>query len=537
MRHIKFMQKDNKRENKKKQKKEKTARQERYEEYKAQGKEEHELSGEHGISGQKSISGQHGMSGRNKTPEKIPDPKKPIFNIIYIFLGFFVIMAGYYTYFISMKSDEVINNSYNKRQEVLSQRIIRGDILSADGEVLAHTKVDEDGKESREYPYGAIFAPVVGRTSKGKTGIEESENIRLLTTNINTLEVMYSDLSGSKSPGDNVVTTLDSRLQELAYEALGDNRGAVVVLEASTGKVLAMVSKPSYDPNTIDEDWEELVADEDTEAALINRATQGKYPPGSTFKILTALEYMRENPAYRKYDYDCDGSIEYDEMVIHCHNNKAHGEVDLVDSFAESCNTSFANIGKGLDMTAFRTLAEKFLFNKSLPVNMASSVSSFALEKGSSGIKEEMQTAIGQGRTLISPLHNAMITATIANGGVMMKPYVVDHIENAEGAIVKRYSPSQIARLMTPEEVNYLGKMMRKVVTDGTASKLKKLKVEVAGKTGSADNSAGKAHSWFVGYAPYKDPEIVISIIVENVGTGSEYAVPIAQEIIKEYFK
>ncbi len=483
------------------------------------------------------IRKQEVKSEQNIKPEKVPDQRKSIFNIIYIFLGLFVVMAGYYTYFITFQSDEVINNSYNKRQEVLSERIVRGDILSADGQVLAHTKVDEEGKETREYPFGEVYAPVVGRNTKGKTGIEESENIRLLTTNINTLEVMYSDLSGTKSPGDNVVTTIDSRLQQVAYDALGNNRGAVVVLEAATGKVLAMVSRPSYDPNTIDEDWEELVADEDDEAALINRATQGVYPPGSTFKILTALEYMRENPAFKKYDYDCDGSIEYDEMVIHCYNNKVHGEVDLTESFAESCNTSFANIGKGLDITSYRALAEKFLFNRGLPVNMASSVSSFSLEKGRSGIKEAMQTALGQGKTVITPLHNAMITATIANGGVMMKPYVVDHIENAEGGIVKRYSSSQIARLMTPEEVDYIGKMMRKVVTDGTATKLKKLDVEVAGKTGSADNSKGKPHSWFVGYAPYKDPEIVVSIIVENVGTGSEYAVPIAQEIMEEYFK
>jgi peptidoglycan glycosyltransferase len=446
-------------------------------------------------------------------------------------------MTGYYSYYILVQSDEVINNAYNKRQEVLSERIVRGRILSADGEVLAQTLVDEDGKETRQYPYGEMFAHVVGRYSKGKSGIEESENIRLLTSNINSIEVMYSDLMGEKSPGDNVVTTLDANLQEVVFEALGDHRGAVVVMEASTGKILSMVSKPTYDPNDVDEEWMELLADEDEEAPLFNRASQGKYKPGSTFKVMTALAYMRENLAYLEYEYDCEGSIEYDGMIIHCHNNKKHGEVDLPKSLAKSCNASFASIGMGLDMDKFYDLCEDFLFNQNLPVTMASSVSSFTLQKGVSVVKDAMQTAFGQGDTLISPLHNAMITAAVANGGVMMKPYVVDHIENAEGAIIKQNESQKIGRMMSGVEADYLADMMRLTVTDGTATKLEDLKVEAAGKTGSADNSTGKAHSWFIGFAPYEDTEVVVSIIVENVGTGSEFAVPIAKKIFKEYSK
>ncbi len=463
--------------------------------------------------------------------------RKTIFQIIYIFLGLFVLMTGYYTYYILFQSDEIINNGYNKRQEVLAQRIVRGNILSSEGDILATTLVDQKGNEIRNYPYGKVFAPVVGRFDNGKTGIEEAENIRLLTTNINSLEVMYSDLIGEKSPGDNVVSTLDADLQQVAYDALGNNRGAAVVVEAATGKILAMVSKPSYDPNKVHQDWEQLIADEDLKAPLLNRATQGLYPPGSTFKVLTALEYMRENPSFKQYDYQCTGSMEFDDMTIHCHNNKRHGEVDLTKSFAKSCNTSFANIGKDLDMTAFRTLCEDFLFNRNLPVNMVSSVSSFTLEKGKSGVREEMQTAIGQGNTLISPLHNAMITATVANEGIMMKPYVVDRIENAQGGKVKQYSAQKLGRLMSSEESKDLKKMMRQVVTDGTATKLEDLKQNAAGKTGSADNAGGKAHSWFIGFAPYEKPEIVVSVIVENVGTGSEYAVPIAKKIFQEYFK
>jgi penicillin-binding protein A len=466
------------------------------------------------------------------------DPKNPIFNIIYIFLGLFVLIMGYFTYFLVARGNEVINSTYNKRQEVLAERVVRGEIRSADGEVLAETVVDDEGKESREYPYGDLYAHVVGRFSKGKTGIEESENIRLLTSNINSLEVMYSDLVGEKSPGDNVVTTLDSKLQQAAYDALGDNRGAIVVMEPSTGKILAMVSKPAYDPNKVDALWEELLADEDTESPLINRATQGLYPPGSTFKVLTSLEFVRENPLFSDYDYDCNGSFEYESMTIHCYNNKSHGEVDLPLSFAKSCNTSFASIGKDLDMDSFYDLCEDFLFNTNLPVNMASNPSKFTLKEGNSGVQDAMQTAIGQGHTLITPLHNAMIAAAVANGGVMMKPYVVDHIENADGGMVKRYSPKIARKPMTPSEADYIGEMMRLVVTDGTGKKLKDMKEKIAGKTGSADHGEGEpAHAWFIGYAPYDNPEIVVSVIIESVGTGSDYAVPAAKKIFQAYFK
>jgi peptidoglycan glycosyltransferase len=466
------------------------------------------------------------------------DPRKSAFRIIYIFLGLFVLMMGYFIYFIVFKSEDVINSANNKRQEVLAERVVRGNILSADGKVLAKTVTDQEGKETREYPYGKIFSHVVGRFDKGRTGIEEAENIRLLTSNINSLQVAYADLVGKKSPGDNVVTTLDSELQQVAYDALGNYRGSVVVMEPSTGKILAMVSKPSYDPNEINAIWDDLVKDKDETSPLINRATQGLYPPGSTFKIISTLEYLRENPStYKKYEYDCDGSIEYDGMIIHCYNNKKHGHLNLAKSFSKSCNTSFASIGESLDIESFFTLCEGFFFNQKLPIEMESNPSRYSLKKGSSSMEELMQTAIGQGNTLITPLHNAMITAAVANDGVMMKPYVVDHIENADEGTVRSYSPSSLAKPMTPEEAAYIGKMMRLVVTDGTGTKLKDMKQKAAGKTGSADNSNGKAHAWFVGYAPYDDPQLVVSIIVENVGTGSDYAVPIAKKIFQAYFK
>lgn len=464
------------------------------------------------------------------------ETRKQILNVIYIFLGLFVLVVGYFSYFMIVRSNEVINNTYNKRHDVLSERVQRGMILASQGEILARTVVDEKGNEIREYPYKGMFVHVVGRMLKGRTGLEETENIRLLTSDMNSLENMYEQFIGKKNTGNNIITTLNVKLQEKAYQALGNNRGAVVVLEPKTGKILAMVSKPDYNPNEAEKQWVTLLEDPKGEAPFLNRATQGLYPPGSTFKLITSLAYMRENPDYQIYHYRCEGKISNDDMDIRCYRNNAHGEVDLPKSLAKSCNSSFASIGRQLDLDLFHNLCEELQFNKRIPINLASNPSSFTLRKANSSVNEAMQTAIGQGKTLMTPLHNALIAATVANGGIMMKPYLVDRIENGNGTVIKRYGGLVLAKPMSLEEADYLSSMMRFVVTDGTASELKKLKVEAAGKTGSADQANKPAHAWFVGFAPYDDPQIAISVIVESKGTGSDFAVPIARKVFDAYF-
>lgn len=489
--------------------------------------------------------------GREKEVVESPDSSekekekknlnREVILIMYVFAGLFLLVIGYYIHFMIMDSSEVINNPYNKRQDLLAEQIVRGDIVSADGKVLAHTLVDSEGAETRDYPFKNMFAHVVGRFAKGRTGLESSENFHLLTSHINTVSKIVKELSGGKSIGDSVVTTLDTRLQEAAYKALGDYKGAVVVMEPSSGKILAMVSKPDYDPGTIDETWEELTKEVDEEkdknSSLVNRASQGLYPPGSTFKILTALEYIRENPDYEDYSYDCSGKGIFNSVAISCYNNKAHGKVDLKMSLAKSCNSSFANIGATLDISAFRKLCDTFLFNQSIPIDMVYNKSSFVLT-GKSPKDQIPQTVIGQGQTQITPLHNALIISAVANGGIMMKPYVVDHLESQSGETVKKYLPEMYRTVMTPAEAEILTSFMTETVESGTAGALKNSRYTAAGKTGSAEYMEGKpAHAWFVGFAPAEAPEIAVSIIVESVGTGSDYAVPIANKIFETYFK
>ncbi len=475
---------------------------------------------------------QENLNGKTKRRSS----NREILVVTYIFIGLFVLLLANFAHFLFADSKAVINNTYNKRQDLLAERVVRGQILGNKGEVLAQTIEDDDGNSKRVYPYRDMFVHVVGRFDKGKTGIELSENFNMLTSNANPIEKIINELSEKKNVGDNIVTTLDVELQKVAYDALGNHKGAVVVSEPSTGKILAMVSKPDYDPNQITSQWENLTDDSDNNSALINRATQGLYPPGSTFKIVTALQYMRENSNYKKFKYTCNGSFTVDGMTINCYNHKVHGTVDLKTAFAKSCNATFASIGTKLSKKSWLSTCDSLLFNSELPLPFSYKTSSFTLNSDSEDTLTS-QTSIGQGNTLITPMHNLMIVSAIANGGTLMKPYVVDHIENYVGDVVSKNMPSSYGDLMTAKEAKALTDMMEEVVSDGTGYKLSSSKYQAAGKTGSAEYDSGKSsHAWFVGFAPSDNPQIAVSVIVEGAGTGSDYAVPIAKKIMDNYF-
>lgn len=458
--------------------------------------------------------------------------------ITYSFLAVFLCMMGYFVYFQFEESEQFINNPYNKRQDLFTQSVVRGEIYSADGVTLAETITDEFGNETRSYPYGRIFSHVVGYTGHGKSGIESIANFSLLRSNISYMEKAASDLQGEKSPGDSVTTTLNYDLQLRAFDALGSYDGAVVVMEPETGKILAMVSKPDFDPNSIAEDWEELVSEENQDSALLNRATQGLYPPGSTFKIFTTLEYIHENMDYADYSYSCNGEYTLNNKTIHCHGNKSHGTEDLKTAFANSCNSAYASLGTELDLDRFAKLCDQMLFNQALATTLESSKSSYVLAEGDSA-SSVMETSIGQGKTLVTPFHMALVTSAIANDGVLMQPYVIEHVTDDNGNLVEQYEPEEYATLLSTEDAVIMQEYMEYVVEVGTAKRLKNDSYEVAGKTGSAEfsTSSDSSHSWFVGYA-HQDgkSDIAIAVIVEDSGIGSEYAVPIAQEIFDAYY-
>ena len=481
------------------------------------------------------------IAGNKKTnmDEKIAVKpiKKPV-GLAYLIIGLFIAMGGYLTYFQFISAPKIMNNAYNKRTDIYAAFVSRGKILSSDGDVLAYTR-EEDGNSVRVYPYGDLYSHIVGRNVSGKTGIEAIMNYELLTSNDNVVTRVLERLNQVKNKGDNVVTTIDSRLQKSLNNALEGFHGAGVIIEPGTGKVLAMVSKPDYNPNTVLANWETLSNLPEKDAKLVNRATNGLYPPGSTFKVITALEYISENKNYDKFNFDCKGVYTVSGESIACYDKIKHGKEDLKMAFANSCNGAFSSIGIGLNKDKYMKLAEKFLFNKELPFALTTSKSSFVLNSSSS-LEEVMQTSIGQGKTQITPLHNALIAAAIANNGVLMKPYTVEKITTwDEKEIVKKYGSEKFGRLCSKKNAETLKSYMKAVVTEGTAKKLSWLGFDIYGKTGTAeykkeDGTKGD-HSWFMGFGEKNGKKIAISVVVEGEGRGNYSGTDVAVKVFANW--
>ena len=464
---------------------------------------------------------------------------RPIVFSTYVMVLVFLCMFGYIIYYMSDKAERTVANASNKRQDSLSDFVKRGDIITSDGTVVATTEVSENGDEKRLYPYNGLFAHVVGYNNYGRAGVELSQNFTLLRSHVGLDEQIKNDLSETKNPGDNVILNLDYNLQKAAADTLGNCRGAVVVLDASTSDVLAMYSSPTFDPNDMDAVWQTAHTEEgESSALLLNRATQGLYAPGSTFKVITAMEYIKEHPDYESYTHTCNGTDIYNSVSIRCSNSTAHGTLDLKSSLAKSCNTSFADIGaNSLDIDSLADFSEDLLYNKDIPFEGDASKPVFKLN-GESDKSYIPQTVIGQGDTLTTPLHNALIMQAIANGGHMMEPGLIKRVEDAEGDVVKEYKPKSYGQVIDPQVTKDIIPMLEEVCASGTASQYMAGKsYTVAGKTGTAEyDNNGNCNSWFVGFTSSDKPDIVVSVVVEDYTSNQISGTYVASAVMDAYY-
>ncbi len=451
-----------------------------------------------------------------------------------VFIGIIVNLAWY----VEKESYDAINSIYNPRDEILAQQNVRGSIVTENGDILAYTEVRGD-EERRIYPYSVQFAHVVGYSSNGGMGIEKVANMSLLQSNTSIAGKVDNDMNQQKDTGDTVVSTLNVRMQEVAFKSLGAFKGAIIVTDVETGKILSMVSKPDFDPNQIVYEWEDIINDDDS-SVLLNRVTHGQYPPGSTFKIVDALEFYRQFPEKtEQYSYQCSGAIHYSNRKITCYHGMSHGGVNMERSFAKSCNCSFANIGLMFDREQFTHTLTELMFGCDLPNPFQSANQSYVNMSADTDDAEMVQISIGQGTTLMTPLHLNLITCAIANDGVVMTPMVISRIESSTGETVKKYEPQEYASIMTEDEAQYLTGLMTGVVENGTGDFLQAAEYTSAGKTGSAEygTAKGDSHAWFTGFAPAEDPKVAVTIIVEGAGSGGDYAVPIAKRLFDVYFE
>lgn len=450
-----------------------------------------------------------------------------LINTTYIFIVLFGLLMVYLLFFVAFESNDIIDNSYNKRIDKLSTYVERGSIYSSNMDILAAN--DEDG--NRYYPYGSLFSHVVGSTAMGNTGLESAYNYKLLTSNVNAVKKFVNELSGEKHPGNSIVTTLDLEMTRACKEAIGNYNGSIIVMNPKTGDVISMVSNPDYDPNTLKEQWDELSKSENGE--LLNRATCGQYTPGSVFKIFTLYDYISENKkTYEKYNFTCKGTLDFGDYSISCSNKIWHGNEDLITSFANSCNCSFVNLSRDITNESLAKVCKKLLFNSDLPIEIEYKKSTFSLT-GSDTDFLKNQTVIGQGKTLVTPMHMIMVMNGIANDGILMKPRFVTSVIDYNRKTIEEYNTNEYTTLFTKEESALIKEYLRKVVTNGTAASMNSSDYTLYGKTGTAQiDDNGNVNSWFLGFVEKNDKTYTICVVIEKVNENNAPAKDIAKNVI-----
>ncbi len=465
------------------------------------------------------------------------DINKNIFQIMRFFLFLFVILIANLSYIQIIESNSLVNNAYNTRLVLREGKVVRGSILSKNGTVLAYSK--KNGTEiERIYPEGAIFAVPVGYVGKriGNAGVEATENAYLCGVNMFFHQLGPLEQLLQPKTGDNVVLTLNSNLQKTAWRAMGARRGAVVVLNPQTGAVLAMVSKPSFNPNSINQNWQSL--SKETNSPLINRAVQGLYPPGSTIKPLIADAALKEGIINQSDTIDCKGYYDLGNgQRINENDGEVHGIVNLKQALTVSCNVMFADLAVKLGANNLDAAFKRFAFNKKIDTDFYTPephLPHFSqLSKG-----EIAQIGIGQANLVVSPLRMAMLAASFTNGGKMMTPYLIEDVQTPNKIPVYKTIPKVFAEVTTPERAAIIENDMRNVVLHGTGTAANVRGVEVYGKTGTAQNSTGKDHAWFIGNATFPNGQkIAFAVILENSGFGGAEAAPVAQQIIETMLK
>jgi penicillin-binding protein A len=487
--------------------------------------------------------------------------------MLVLFLG----LVGQVTYLQIVRADSLKNDPNNVRVFLRDYTRPRGLILTADGVVLARSeKTNDDLKQIRVYPpeTATLFAHIVGyqAVNLGNSGVEAEYNDQLVGRDFHVTIKNISDFFSGKDTRGNVVLSLTQKAQTLAANGLAGAKGSVAVLDIKTGAIVAAYSNPSFDPNPLASHdapaasayFQQLNANPDKPA--LARVWREIFPPGSTFKVVTTgigleneLTPHAPSPPGPPYRLTVDNPVypqlreldlpQTDRMLANFGGDRCGGT--LAQSFRVSCNTTFAQIGLDEGDT-FASGIERFGVSTRPPATdlRPGVVSSIGPEPGQFQQNQPLfaQSAIGQGSIAVTPLEMAMVAQSVANGGVMMTPHVLDHVENNDGEVVRgtTYEPRQYLRSMEPTTAATLRDLMVDVVNNGTGKRAQIPGIQVAGKTGTAQVQGQQAHAWFIGFAPAEAPQYAIAVLVENGGslsggdnaTGGRVAAPIAAQVL-----
>ena len=450
-----------------------------------------------------------------------------------------------------VRADALHNDSNNPRLIAEEYSRERGPILVAGQPVASSRETDDRLKYLREYSAGKLYSPATGFYSLvyGASGIEQEESSVLAGTDDSLFVRRVIDLLTGASPkGGSVALTLDPKAQKAAYDGLAGRKGAVVAIDPGTGAILALVSSPSYNPNRlashspaeVRRNYKRL--DSAKARPMLNRALRQTYPPGSTFKVVTtaaALESGRYTPD-SEVNNDAELDLPQTDAMLPNYDGapcSPSGRATLTDALKKSCNAAFGQVGLDLGDDALRDQAEKFGFNQSFEVPMRSVASRFPEDPNE---PQTAQSAIGQFDVRATPLEMAMVVAAVANRGVLMAPYLVQEVQAPDLSVIDSAQPREIGTAVSPQTAASMAQMMTAVVDDGTGTNARIDGVKVAGKTGTAQQGAGrKPHAWFVSFAPSDtEAKVAVAVVLEDGGgaaevSGNQLAAPIAQAVMR----
>ncbi len=467
-----------------------------------------------------------------------------------VLIVLFVALFLQLNYLQVLKADDYKHDPRNTRIAVHDFNEARGQILAADGTVLA-TSVKTPGANFdrlRRYPESDLFAAVTGYFSftYGSTGAERSFNDDLAGRNLG-ISSLKDVLVNREVTGD-VVLTVRKDLQQVARTALGNRKGAVVALDPATGAVLALWSYPTYDPNALSQHNQQNVRDAwallnlAPDNPMLERSYRETYPPGSTFKVVTSAAALERKPELATKAYPVLRALDLPGTRTKLPNfgNEACGGT-LPDLLRVSCNTGFGQMAMDLGASAMHDEASDWGFNSRPPIDLPSAATSVFPDASTFAHDQAglAKSGIGQQDVRATPLQMASVAAGVANGGVVMKPHVLAQVRDSDGNVVRTYDPSPWTTGTTPGVAGQLRNLMINVVQSGTGTRARIPGATVGGKTGTAETTGtGAPHAWFIGFADANGKSVAVAVIVESLpgvteATGGVVAAPIAQAVMK----
>ena len=477
----------------------------------------------------------------------------PILKLFALILVLFAALAGMTSYNSVIKAEDYRDNDLNKRPQIEQALVKRGVIRARDGSLLARSVKGDDDIYRRRYSPGALrFSHVLGydyALTIGRAGLERSRNDALAGEK-DEITSIVDDLSGKRKVGDNVITNLDPAAQQIALNALGGRRGSVVAIEPATGKVRVMASSPGFDPSSLRDSEVFSRLNREDNSPLFNRATQAGYVPGSTMKVVTAAAALDSGKFTPDSTVVGKSPIDVSGVPLKNFSDAQFGAITLTTALTNSVNTVWAQVAETIGDDTYADYMERFGFGSDPPLDYPdgqmspSGVFDVKQQKPiavDSGRVDIGRVAIGQERLRVTPLQMATVAATVANGGMRMKPHITNRTVDADGRTVERIEPEEAERVMSEESAAQLTEMMANVVREGTGTAAALSGIEVAGKTGTAELNIPQRlnQPWFIGFAPRSRPKVAIAVTLENLvgAQGGTVAAPIAKRVMESLLR